>query len=189
MTFYWFAQAVGVLAFFVGITSFFNRNDQRFKLQLSGYSLIIGIHFFMMGVNAAGTSALIGACRNLVSMRVRSLWVMWLFIILTLSIGLWRFQYWVELLPIFGTTITTWALFRTRGLTTRCVLWCSTACWLTHNIWLGSIGGSLIEGSFLLINAVNIIRFRRLQLRGIDPFAVEKELPTAQCQPIKPESM
>ncbi|HEI8867058.1 YgjV family protein [Serratia sp. AKBS12] len=177
MTFYWFAQAVGVLAFLIGITSFFNRDDRRFKLQLSGYSLTIGIHFLLMGANAAGSSALLSACRNLVSIRTRNLWVMWVFLSLTLVMGLTRFTYWIELLPVFGTSISTWALFRTRGLTMRCIMWCSTACWVTHNVWLGSIGGSLIEGSFLLLNGFNIIRFRRLQLRGVDPFAAEKKAP------------
>jgi len=177
MTFYWFAQAVGVLAFLIGITSFFNRDDRRFKLQLSGYSLTIGIHFLLMGANAAGSSALLSACRNLVSIRTRNLWVMWVFLGLTLVMGVTRFTYWIELLPVFGTPISTWALFRTRGLTMRCIMWCSTACWVTHNVWLGSIGGSLIEGSFLLLNGFNIIRFRRLQLRGVDPFAAEKKAP------------
>ncbi|WP_440583040.1 YgjV family protein [Yersinia wautersii] len=46
---------------------------------------------------------------------------------------------------------------------------------LRDNVWLGSIGGSLIEGSFLLLNGFNIIRFRRLQLQGIDPFEIEKK--------------
>ena len=31
----WFAQGVGVVAFLVGITTFFNRHDLRFKYQLS----------------------------------------------------------------------------------------------------------------------------------------------------------
>jgi hypothetical protein len=175
MTSYWFAQAVGLLAFLIGITSFFNRDDRRFKLQLSGYSFVIAIHYFLMGASAAGCSALLSGSRNLVSMRTRSLWIMWIFIGLTLTIGLSRFQHWVELLPIMGTSASTWALFRTRGLTTRCVLWCSTACWVTHNIWLGSMGGALVEGSFLLMNAYTIFRFYRLQKRGIDPFAIEEK--------------
>jgi hypothetical protein len=71
----------------------------------------------------------------------------------------------MELLPIIGTVASTWALFRCKGLTVRCVMWCSTACWVTHNLWLGSIGGTLIEGSFLIVNGLNIIRFRRMQKR------------------------
>ena len=87
-------------------------------------------------------------------------------------------------MPIIGTVASTWALFRCKGLTVRCVMWCSTACWVTHNLWLGSIGGTLIEGSFLIVNGLNIIRFRRMQKRGIDPFrvenAVQEESPSAR---------
>ena len=95
-----------------------------------------------------------------------------------------KLQHAMELLPIIGTVASTWALFRCKGLTVRCVMWCSTACWVTHNLWLGSIGGTLIEGSFLIVNGLNIIRFRRMQKRGIDPFkvenAVQEESPSAR---------
>lgn len=169
----WFAQGVGVFAFLVGITTFFNRNELRFKYQLSIYSAIIGLHFFLMGAHSAAAAAELNAIRTVISTRTRSNWVMLIFIALTLGFGGYSLQHAMELLPIIGTVASTWALFRTKGLTTRCVMWCSTACWVTHNIWLGSIGGSLIEGSFLLMNGFNIIRFRRMQLRGIDPFKVE----------------
>ncbi|MEQ9843820.1 YgjV family protein [Pectobacterium brasiliense] len=175
MTHYWIAQSVGVLAFLVGITMFFNRNDQKFKIQLSAYSAVIGLHFFLMGANAAGASALLNSARTLISLKTHNILVMFVFISLTLLFGLSGMNHTMELLPIAGTVASTWALFRTSGLTTRCVMWCSTACWVAHNIWLGSIGGSLIEGSFLLMNGFNIIRFWRMQQRGIDPFSVEKK--------------
>ncbi|HKN05130.1 MAG TPA: YgjV family protein [Buttiauxella sp.] len=176
MTAYWVAQGVGVLAFVVGITTFVNRDERRFKLQLAGYSAIIGIHFFLMGASPAGMSAELNALRTVISLRTRSLWVMGTFIALTLGLGLAKFSHAMELLPIAGTVASTWALFRCKGLTIRCVMWCSTACWVTHNFWLGSIGGTLIEGSFLVMNGLNIIRFWRMQRRGIDPFKVEKEV-------------
>ncbi len=175
MDLYWIAQAVGVLAFAVGITMFFNRSERRFKLQLSLYSAVIGCHFFLMGANAAGTSAVLNALRTVISTRTRSIMVMFIFIALTLVLGVSRINHLIEILPITSTVVSTWALFRTRGLTTRCIMWCSTCGWVIHNIWLGSIGGSLIEGSFLIMNGVNIIRFRRLQLRGIDPFETENK--------------
>ncbi|MDG0797762.1 YgjV family protein [Pectobacterium punjabense] len=175
MTHYWVAQSVGVLAFLVGITMFFNRNDKKFKIQLSAYSAVIGLHFFLMGANAAGASALLNSARTLISLKTHNIVVMFVFIALTLVFGLSGMHHAMELLPIAGTVASTWALFRTSGLTTRCVMWCSTAGWVAHNIWLGSIGGSLIEGSFLLMNGFNIIRFWRMQQRGIDPFSVEKK--------------
>ncbi len=45
MTAYWLAQGVGVIAFLIGITTFFNRDERRFKKQLSVYSAVIGVHF------------------------------------------------------------------------------------------------------------------------------------------------
>lgn len=174
MTAYWLAQGVGVIAFLVGITTFINRDERRFKKQLSVYSVIIGVHFFLMGASPAGFSAMLNSVRTLITLRTRSLWVMTLFIVLTGGLGIARFHHPMELLPVIGTIVSTWALFRCTGLTTRCVIWCSTVCWVAHNLWLGSIGGSLIEGSFLVMNGLTIIRFWRMQKRGIDPFKVEK---------------
>lgn len=176
MTAYWIAQGVGVLAFVVGITTFVNRDERRFKLQLAAYSAIIGVHFFLMGASPAGMSAELNALRTVISLKTRSLWVMAIFIVLTLGFGFARFNHLMELLPILGTVASTWALFRCKGLTIRCVMWCSTACWVTHNFWLGSIGGTLIEGSFLIMNGLNIIRFWRMQKKGLDPFSVEKNV-------------
>lgn len=170
---YLFAQGVGVVAFLVGITTFFNRDERRFRLQLALYSSIIGVHFFLMGASTAGMSAELNAIRSVVATRTRNLWVMVLFIVLTLVLGVGELQHPLEVLPIVGTIASTWALFRCRGLMTRCVMWCSTACWVIHNLWLGSLGGSLIEGSFLLVNGYNIVRFYRMQRRGIDPFRSE----------------
>lgn len=94
-----------------------------------------------------------------------------IFIVLTGGIGLAKFHHPVELLPVIGTIVSTQALFRCKGLTMRCVMWFSTCCWVIHNFWAGSIGGTMIEGSFLLMNGLNIIRFWRMQKRGIDPFS------------------
>ena len=45
MTAYWLARGVGVIAFLIGITTFFNRDERRFQKQLSVYSAVIGVHF------------------------------------------------------------------------------------------------------------------------------------------------
>ena len=176
MTAYWLAQGVGVLAFLIGITTCINRDERRFKFQLSLYSATIGVHFFLMGAFPAGMSAELNVIRTLISVYTRRIWVMFVFIALTLILGLSKLQHAMELLPIAGTVASTWALFRCKGLTVRCVMWCSTACWVMHNFWLGSIGGTLIEGSFLVMNGLNIIRFWRMQRKGIDPFKVEKKI-------------
>lgn len=79
MTAYWLAQGVGVIAFLIGITTFFNRDERRFKKQLSVYSAVIGVHFFLLGTYPAGASAILNAIRTLITLRTRSLWVMAIF--------------------------------------------------------------------------------------------------------------
>lgn len=123
----------------------FNRDERRFKKQLSVYSAVIGVHFFLLGTYPAGASAILNAIRTLITLRTRSLWVMAIFIVLTGGIGLAKFHHPVELLPVIGTIVSTWALFRCKGLTMRCVMWFSTCCWVIHNFWAGSIGGTMIE--------------------------------------------
>ncbi len=98
MTAYWLAQGVGVIAFLIGITTFFNRDERRFKKQLSVYSAVIGVHFFLLGTYPAGASAILNAIRTLITLRTRSLWVMAIFIVLTGGIGLAKFHHPVELL-------------------------------------------------------------------------------------------
>lgn len=115
MTAYWLAQGVGVIAFLIGITTFFNRDERRFKKQLSVYSAVIGVHFFLLGTYPAGASAILNAIRTLITLRTRSLWVMAIFIVLTGGIGLAKFHHPVELLPVIGTIVSTWALFRCKG--------------------------------------------------------------------------
>ena len=106
----------------MGITVFFHRDDRKFKLQLSLYSAIIGLHFFLMGANAAGITAMLNGGRTVITICTRNIAVMFVFILLTLVLGLAGLKHAMELLPIIGTLASTWALFRTKGLTTRCVM-------------------------------------------------------------------
>lgn len=171
MSTYWVNQSIGIIAFIIGVTVFLHRDEKKFKGQLAVYSTLIGVHFFMMGANAAGCSALLNTTRTVVSMYSRNTMFMAVFIALTLIFGLYNLKHPIELLPIIGTIISTWAFFKTRGLQTRYVVWSASACWAIHNIWIGSIGGSLIECCFVLMNAITIVRFRRMIKQGIDPFA------------------
>ncbi len=173
MSIYWIAQSIGIVAFFVGITIFFHRSDRRFRGQLAVYSTMISLHFFLMGANVAGVSALLNTTRTVISMRTSSTVIMVVFIVMTWVLGISNFKHPMEIFPMAGTIISTWALFRTKGLRIRYVVWFATACWTIDNICLGSIGGSLTEASFLIINVLTIYRFRKLQRQGIDPFAIQ----------------
>ena len=63
-----------------------------------------------------------------------------------------------QLLTLLGTTLSTFALFRLNGIALRLCMLSSTICWLTHNIWAGSIGGILQESIFFILNSHTIFR-------------------------------
>ena len=111
----WFAQAVGGLAFLIGITTFLQKDDQLFRRQLTVYCGVIGAHFFLMGSPAAGISAILSGMRSLASSRTRNGWVMVGFILLVWALGLPRLAHPMQLLPLIGTTTGTWGCFACRG--------------------------------------------------------------------------
>lgn len=97
MTAYWLAQGVGVIAFLIGITTFFNRDERRFKSNFRSIAPLLA-YIFLLGTYPAGASAILNAIRTLITLRTRSLWVMAIFIVLTGGIGLAKFHHPVELL-------------------------------------------------------------------------------------------
>lgn len=167
---YYLGQGLGILAFFIGLTVFIQRDDKQLKLRLVIYTAFIGVHFFLLGAMPAGISASLNSVRTLVSIYFRKQIFMYIFIVLTLVLTIPNISHGIELLPVFGTIISTVAFFKATKLKLRIIMWISTACWVTYNIWLGTIGGALIETSFLIINGISIYRFSILLKKGIDPF-------------------
>ncbi|MNT33251.1 Inner membrane protein YgjV [compost metagenome] len=83
---------------------------------------------------------------------------MLLFLVLAWSLVIPQVSHPVQLLTLLGTTLSTFALFRLNGIALRLCMLSSTICWLTHNIWAGSIGGILQESIFFILNSHTIFR-------------------------------
>lgn len=158
---YYAGQGLGLLAFLVGLTAFLQPTDKRLKQRLAIYTLMIGSHFFLLGAAPAGISASLNAVRTWVSIYYRRRALMFFFIILTLALTLPNMTHAMELLPIIATLMSTVAFFTTSGLRMRCVMWFSTVGWVIYNCWLGTLGGMLIESSFLIVNGMTIYRLRK----------------------------
>jgi len=155
------AQGVGLLALLIGISAFIQRSDQRLRLWLTLYQVAIGIHFWMMGAGAAALSAWLSSGRTLLSSRTRNLWIMTAFLLLVWGVGVPKVTMAIQWLPLIGTTLGTWGLFRERGIRMRLYMLSGTVCWVAHNFAIGSIGGTLIEASFLFVNSHTIFRLWR----------------------------
>ncbi|WP_256929519.1 YgjV family protein, partial [Vibrio parahaemolyticus] len=64
-----------------------------------------------------------------------------------------------------GSSVATWALFSKQGITLRSLILFNSFCWVSHNLWLGSIGGSLVESTFIVTNLLTIYRLFHAQER------------------------
>ncbi|GAK85531.1 inner membrane protein YgjV [Vibrio ponticus] len=88
------------------------------------------------------------------------------FIAMLWIMGLPQLEYSYELLTIFGSSVATWALFKTQGIQMRLLVMFNSFCWVTNNLLLGSIGGTLMELTFIIVNSLTIVRMYRAERRA-----------------------
>ncbi|QIQ20656.1 YgjV family protein [Zophobihabitans entericus] len=158
---YWIIQGIGILGYVVGVSAFLQRSDQAFRRQLTVVSVILAIHYIMLGAYAAGITSLISAFRNLAASYTRSIWVMFLFIALMWGMAWPTISHPLQYLTVIGTSLVTYAIFRLNGMKMRFVILLSSLMWIIHNIWAGSIGGGAVEITFAIVNIVTIYRLAR----------------------------
>ncbi len=109
-----------------------------------------------MGAVTAAFGCGISAMRSYASSKTQSGYVMWFFITMLWVLGVPNIHNNYELLTIFGASIATWGLFKTQAVKLRCLMLFNSLCWLTNNLLLGSIGGTLMELTFIAVNLFTI---------------------------------
>ncbi|EJG1634063.1 YgjV family protein [Vibrio parahaemolyticus] len=152
------AQGIGGIAFMVGVMAFWQKDDLRFRYQMMAFCFIIGVHFVLLGATVAAIGVVINGIRSFASIKTQSRKVMWFFIALMWLMTLPNITHFFELLTVIGSSVATWALFSKQGITLRSLILFNSFCWVSHNIWLGSIGGSLVESTFIITNLLTIYR-------------------------------
>ncbi|WP_310596550.1 YgjV family protein [Aeromonas aquatica] len=157
----WLAQLLGLLACAIGVTAFLQRQDGKLRLHLTLNGVLMALHFMLLGATAAAINCLLCAVRTWVSGYYRGLGVMLFFLGIAWLLVMPQVEHPIQVLTLIGTTLSTYALFRLEGLALRLCMLSSTLCWLTHNLWAGSMGGILLEGSFLIVNGRTILTLHR----------------------------
>lgn len=152
------AQGFGLLSFVLGILCFYQKDDQRLRMMMVVMNLNHALHFALLGAFTSCLSALLSLVRTGLSIKTRSRVVAYLFIAITLALGLYVANVWYDLFPILGTCIGTYALYCLSGIKMRLAFLCGALCWLTNNIIVGSIGGTLLEVTLLVVNCTTIWR-------------------------------
>ena len=161
MTIEWFspAQCVGYAAFVLGVSSFAQKDDRRFKLFMAAECLAYIIHFFLLGKPTAVASSTMSLLRSVLSLYTRSAWVALAVVAINLGLGMALATRWSDWLPLGASCIGTLALFLMEGIRMRVGMLCGTGLWIANNVITGSIGGTALE---LVIAAVNLLTIRRM---------------------------
>lgn len=153
------AQCAGYLAFVLGVASFLQRDDRRFKLYMAAECLVYVVHFALLGVPTAAASSLVSLARSLLALRTRSAWVAAAVCAVNAALALWLARDWSDCLPLAASCIGSLALFLLDGVRMRLAMLAGTLCWIANNLLHGSIGGTALE---LVIAAVNLLTIARL---------------------------
>lgn len=155
------AQLFGYVAFVLGVGSFLQKNDRRFKLFMFSECIAYVIHFWLLGNPTAVASSAISAIRSALSLYTRSVWVAIAVVVVNIGLGITLVQHWWNWFPLVASCVGTLALFLLHGIQMRVLMLLGTLLWVINNIISGSIGGTALELVILAVNSHTIWRMRR----------------------------
>lgn len=150
------AQFFGFVSLTLGILSLWQKNDVRLKQFMCGLNCSHTLHFFLLDAYPAMIAAAISALRSALSIKFRSSWMAAIFIALTIMLSYPQIETWTDCFPIMGASMGTLAFFCLKGIKMRFGLLVGMCCWLTNNIIVGSIGGTLLEATLMVVNLKTI---------------------------------
>jgi hypothetical protein len=159
----WFspAQCVGYVAFVLGVGSFLQKDDRRFKLFMAGECLAYVVHFALLGNPTAVASSTMSLLRSVLALRTRSKWVAAVIIAINLALGVSLATRASDWLPLMASCLGTLALFLLQGIPMRLLMLCGTLLWIGNNVISGSIGGTALEVVIAVVNMNTIRRMAR----------------------------
>lgn len=155
------AQCVGYLAFVLGVTSFLQTNDRRFKLFMAAECLAYVGHFALLGNPTAVASSLVSMVRSVLALKTRSVWVALAVVAVNIALGSVLAQQPSDWLPLIASCLGTLALFLLHGIAMRLLMLCGTGLWIANNLIVGSIGGTALEVVIAAVNLTTIFRLYR----------------------------
>ena len=159
------SQCFGYLAFVLGVSSFLQTNDRRFKQLMIGECLAYVAHFALLGNPTAVASSVVSVVRSALALRTQSPWVAAAVVAVNIVVGLAIAQQPSDWLPLMASCLGTIALFTLKGIPMRLLMLCGTGLWIANNVIVGSIGGTALEVTIAVVNITTIVRLRALQSR------------------------
>ena len=157
-----FEQILGYIASIILISGYAIKSDVKTKTVLIFSSVVFAYHFYLLGALTAMAICLVNALRNVSSIFFhKSIPVFIVFAALYMAGGYLTYNSWVDVLPAMAAFLTCIGMFLLSRLKFRILVVIATLLWVIHNIFVGSIGGTINSIILFFITVVTVIRLLR----------------------------
>lgn len=168
-------QGISIAGMACHISSFqIKKNSMLFFMQTLG-SLLFLIHYILLGASTGAIMNLIGVIRGVVFLqgkKFRKPWMLVSLCILTIAgvLVTWNGSFtnifpldmsvWYNIFPLVAMLASTVAMHLDNGKVIRLAqLFVASPGWITYNIIVGSIGGTLCEAFIMTSTIISFIRY------------------------------
>ena len=161
------AQLLGFVSYFIGVSMFFQKDDRKLKILMLIFNTNHMVHFYLLGSMVSAATALLGVFRSGAAIYTSSRYVTAFFVALVLATGAVMVTDIWSVLPLAGMLIGTCSMFLLKGISLRLGFMCASAFWLANNVHVGSIGGTLLEITLMMVNSTTIYRLYKQDVRAL----------------------
>ena len=153
------SQILAGAAFCSDLLSFQLKERRSILICLCVSSILLSLHFFILGRATAGAVVALSALRFAASYFTTAQSVMYAFMAAAGAALLLTFSGTLSLLACTASLVQTYASFRPGDRRLRQVMMGGTSLWIVHNALAWTPAAALIEVFFLLSNLIGYYRF------------------------------
>lgn len=150
------AQAIGIPPFLLGLWAFCQKDDVKFNQILGFASLVLALHYALVGATAGALIAGANFIRSKITDKKSRKRYAPLFLLYYWVIAFIIYEQPTDLLPMLSSSFGLLALFFFTGITMRLVMYFPMLSWLVYSIVEGALGGILTESLFIIMNTKTI---------------------------------
>ncbi|MDO6693316.1 YgjV family protein [Aliiglaciecola sp. 3_MG-2023] len=154
-------QLVGGISLLLAIVAYYQKQDVNLKVFLALLFIVHATHFYLLDAIVPALLCLLSMVRTIIAIYTRSLTTALAFIVISILVGLFNYQSYLDILVILANIVGVYSLFCLQGVYLRLGIIAGASLWLVNNALIGSIGGTLMEIFVISTNLITIYRIRR----------------------------
>lgn len=151
-------QLLGIISYILGVSFLYQKDDRKLKILMIIFNINHMIHFLLLGALVSALSSFVSILRTFASMYTSSKYVALVFILVGSMFSLAYVSELTDLFALLGMSVGTYSIFMLQGVLLRIGLLFGSVLWLVNNIFVGSVGGILLESTLIIVNLVTIKR-------------------------------